>query len=147
MAKTELVKTHELDKMLGILFADTPLEVVSSEQIQLEMVRRIMQAETMEEAFAEFKSTPMEHVEDVPLHVTGIAWAKSTYEEGAPIFALIRCHVHGDNREMVVSCGGTTVITRLRWAELHEAMPFDVRFVREQSQQNPEYKFWTAKLA
>jgi hypothetical protein len=111
------------------------------------MVRRIMEAETMEEAFTDFKSTPMEAMEGVPLTVTGIAWAKSAFEKGAPIFALIRCRPLGADREEVVSCGGATVITRLRWAELHEAMPFDVVFTQVQSQQNPEFKFWTAKLA
>lgn len=146
MANTEVVKAHQLDQMIEYLFDGIELEVVSPEAIQLDMVRRIMGAETLEEAFAEFKSTPMEDMEGVVLRVNGVAWAKSAFEAGAPIFALVRCVPDGSEKEVVVSCGGATVITRLRWAELHEAMPFRVTFARETSQQNPEYKYWTAKL-
>lgn len=146
MAHTEVIKANQLDQMLEYLFDGIELELASPEAIQLDMVRQIMAAETLEEAFSEFKSTPMEDMEGTVLHVHGVAWARSAYEAGAPIFGLVRVTADGSDKPIVVSCGGATVITRLRWAQLHNAMPFKVVFAREQSQQNPEYKYWTAKL-
>lgn len=135
----------KLDEMVELLFADAPIEVVSSEEIQLDMVRRIMQAETLEEAMADFTATPLERYEGVPIKVLGVRWAKSAYEAGSPIYAFMTVQVSGDNKIDVVSCGGATVVTRLRWAELHDQYPFSARFVRVQSQQNPEFKYWSVE--
>ena len=143
---TELERAN-LDEMVELLFAGEPIEVLSSEEIQLDMVRRIMQAETLEEAMADFTATPLERYEGVPLKVLGVRWAKSAYEAGSPIYAFITVQVSGDDKLDVVSCGGATVITRLRWVELHDAFPFSARFVRVQSQQNPEFKYWSVEDA
>lgn len=125
----------------------TEVQSVSSEEVQQDIVRRILAAETIEEAAQSFESVSAVDVEGIPLEVHGIAWLKSTFKEGPPVYALVDCLPKGAKKRVTVSIGGRSVMAFLLWAQEHKAMPFKVAFIRSEPGGENGYRYWQVKLA
>jgi hypothetical protein len=142
-----------LEQVEHTLLHGGDIDVVSDEEIQTDMVRRILAAETMEEAFAQFTTVPLDAVVQAPVEVQGIAWMKSAFDEGPKVYALLKLRLlkahtgAGKQGEVItVSMGGKTTMAAFVWAQRHAAMPFKGSFHREQSRSNAARSFIVFKL-
>ena len=143
MTSTELIKPQDIR---AALLHGKVLEVVPVDDVQADIVQRILGAKTIEDAARDFSAIPMEQVEGVALDITGLAWMQSSYEEGSPVYALVRARANNAPDEEVFSIGGRSVMAFLLWCQENKAMPFKATFIKKGSKANPERKFWTVKL-
>lgn len=123
------------------------LEIVSSEDVQADMVRRILQAGTLEDAFNNFSSVSASDLEGVPVRINGIAWMRSAFNEGPKVYALLDCVNLETGEAITVSMGGRSLMASFVWAQRNRAMPFEGEFVKERSRTNTERAYWLFKLA
>ncbi len=130
------------------------IDVVSDEQIQEDMVRRILSASTLEEAFASFETVPLDAIVQAPVEVQGVAWLRSAFDEGPKVYALLKLALlkntpgAGKAGDVVtVSMGGRTAMAAFVWAQRNAKMPFRGSFHREQSRSNAARSFIVFKLA
>lgn len=144
MSSTELVTLAQVEETL---LHGGEIDIVSPDAVQEEMVRRILESESVTDAFADFKATPMADLEGLALSVRGIAWMRSAFKEGPKVYALLDCVVKETGEEVTASMGGRTTMASFCWAQRNEAMPIDGTFVKERSNSDPEKAFWTFKLA
>lgn len=143
MTNMELIPAHDIRNALLNM---TEVQAVSSEAVQQDIVRRILEAETIEEAAQSFESVSAEDVEGKVLAINGIAWLKSTYKEGPPVYALVKCVPANTKKEITVSIGGRSVMAFLLWAQEHKVMPFKCVFVRSEPGGEHGYRYWQVKL-
>lgn len=141
---TELVALDDVERALIHMEA---IDIVPPEDISADIVRRILESDTLEEAARDFTADPADSIEGAEVVVTGVAWMKSAFDEGAPVYALMRVHGPTDKRERVVSIGGRSVLAMLLWAQRHEAMPFNGTFRKRPSRSDPSRSYWTFNLA
>ncbi|SRR6266568_6195249 len=144
MSATELVTIEQVE---DVLLHGGEMAVVSADAVQDDMVKRVLAAGALEEAFADFKATPAAELEGVGVTVNGIAWMRSAFEEGPKVYALLDCVVTDTGESVTVSMGGRTLMASFVWAQRNEAMPFTGTFRKERSNTNTERSFWTFKLA
>lgn len=140
--QAELVK---YDDIRNALIDMAEAQSVSSDDVQRDIVQRILDAKTIEEAAQSFEATSAQDVEGVPLTVHGIAWLKSSYKEGPPVYALIDCTPHGSKQRLKVSMGGRSAMAFLLWTQHHKAMPFDVVFSRSDPTEEGS-RYWKVNL-
>ena len=143
-----------LEQVEDVLLHGGVFEAVSEADIQRDMIRRILSAESMEEAFATFETTPLDMILGSKVSITGIAWLRSAYKDGPPVFALLKVQLLADHvgtgkkgDELTVSMGGATTMASFVWAQRHANMPFSGHFERNPSRSNPEKSFIVFKLA
>lgn len=144
MTSTDLVTIEQVE---DVLLHGGEMDIVSPDAVQEDMVRQILDAKSVDEAFSGFNATPAAELEGVKLTVNGIAWMRSAFTEGPQVYALLNCVVDETGEAVTVSMGGRSLMASFVWAQRQEAMPLTGTFVREQSNSNPERKFWLFKLA
>lgn len=144
MTSTDLVTIEQVE---DVLLHGGEMDIVSPDAVQEDMVRQILAAETVDEAFSGFSATPAAELEGVKLTVRGIAWMRSAFKEGPQVYALLDCVVDETGEHVTVSMGGRSLMASFVWAQRQEAMPLTGTFRREQSNSNTERKFWLFKLA
>lgn len=143
-----------LEQVEHTLLHGGDIDVVSDEEIQTDMVRRILAATTIEEAFAQFTTVPLDAVVQAPVEVQGVAWLKSAFDEGPKVYALLKLTLLKDHPGagkrgdiITVSMGGRTAMAAFVWAQRNAKMPFKGSFHREQSRSNAARSFILFKLA
>lgn len=144
MASTELVSLDDVERAL---LTGEDLAYVDPAEVSADIVRRILAAESLEDAFQSYEATPAEDVADELVTVTGIAWMRSTFNEGPPVYALMQVQRMDDGPPIVVSIGGRSVLAGLLWAMRNDAMPLKGTFRRRQSKSNEGKSYWTFQLA
>lgn len=136
-----------LEQVEDVLLHGGEVEVVSSDEVQADMVRRILEAGTVEDAFNNFQSVSASDIEGVEVEVRGIAWMRSAFNEGPKVYALLDCVNIETGEAITVSMGGRSLMASFLWAQRNRAMPFRGEFVKERSRTNTERAYWLFKLA
>lgn len=143
-----------LEQVEHTLLHGGDVAVVSDEEVQTDMVRRILASATMEEAFAQFTTVPLDTIVRAPVRVDGVAWRQSAFDEGPKVYAMLKITLLKDHAgagkkgdELVVSMGGRTTMAAFVWAQRNAKMPFAGSFHREQSRTNNARSFIVFKLA
>jgi hypothetical protein len=143
-----------LEQVEHALLHGGDIATVSDEEIQQDMVRRILEAGTLEEAFTQFTTVPLDDVIMAPVQVDGVAWLKSSFDEGPKVYALLKLTLlDGSSRagkkgeQVTVSMGGKTTMAAFVWAQRNAKMPFRGSFHREQSRSNANRTFIVFRLA
>lgn len=139
--------TLTLEQVEEVLLHGGALDAVSDEQMQNDMVRRILESDTLAAAFAEFKATPCKQMEGILLDIGGIAWVPSAFEEGPAVYALLKATVVESREQVTLSMGGRTLMASFVWAQRNAKMPIRGTFREQQSNTNSARKFWTFILA
>lgn len=146
MSSTDVVRLTT-EQVAETLLHGNDLDIVSSDDVQDDMVSRILTADTLAGAFASFESVSASDLEGVALEVTGVAWMRSAFKDGPKVYALLRCTLDESGDEVVVSMGGRTTMAAFLWAQQHEAMPIKGAFRMLRSKSDPEKTYWTFNLA
>jgi len=148
---TDLISLAEVEHTL---LHGGDIAAVSEDEIQQDMVARILAATTLEEAFAQFTTVPLDAVVGAKVEIQGVAWLKSAFDEGPKVYALLKlklvnAHVGAGKQgeTITVSMGGRTAMAAFVWAQRNAAMPFRGSFHREQSRSNAARSFIVFKLA
>lgn len=146
MASTAVVRITP-EQVAETLLHGNDVDIVSTEDVQDDMVSRILTGDTLEAAFASFESVSAKDLEGMSLQVTGVAWMRSAFTQGPKVYALLRCKLDESGDEVVVSMGGRTLMASFLWAQQHEAMPIRGAFRLLRSKTDPERSYWTFNLA
>lgn len=141
------VELATLEQVEQALLSGQGLDIVAPEQLQDDMVKRILEASDMEHAFQSFKATPVGEIEGIKVIVHGIAWLQSSFDEGSPVYALLSVTVDETGEPLTVSMGGRSLMASFLWAQRNKAMPFSGTFRKEQSRTNSSRAFWTFLLS
>lgn len=141
---TELIP---LDAVQDVLLHGGALDIIAPEAAQEDMIRRILEASDLKDAFAEYNATPAEQIEGQQVDVTGIAWMKSSFEDGPGVYALMQVVGVESGEQMTVSMGGRSLMASFLWAQRNHKMPIRGVFRKQQSQSNTARSFWTFLLA
>lgn len=136
-----------LEQVEDMLLHGGEVAVVSADAVQDDMVRRILQSDSVEGAFANFKATPASELAGQLVEVGGIAWMRSSFDEGPKVYALLNTVVVETGEALVVSMGGRSLMASFVWAQRNRAMPIRGTFMKERSNSNTERSFWVFKLA
>lgn len=144
MSTMDLIKLDDVERAL---LHGEAVEVVEAGEVSDDIVRRILAAESLEEAAQDFTATPADDIDGIMVEVVGIAWMRSEYKEGSPVYALMQVIPSGDTRKQVVSIGGRSVLAMLLWAQRNEAMPFSGVFRKRPSKSTEGHAYWTFSLA
>lgn len=135
-----------IEQVEDILLHGGDMPAISSEELQDDMVRRIIGAADLREAFAGFVATPADDIEGMMVDVIGVAWVRSAFDEGPAVYALLKVVGAEDRLERTVSMGGRSLMASFVWAQRNEAMPIRGTFRKEQSRSNANRAFWTFVL-
>ena len=144
MTSTELITLEQVE---DVLLHGGEAEFITSEDQRADIVRRILASETLEEAFKEVESVPMKQLDGTLITIHGVKWAKSGYQEGPGVYALLDVTQDGDKHHFVSSMGGSSVMTALLWACRHDGFPIKGVPRLKPSRSNPDKSYWTFKLA
>lgn len=136
-----------VEQVEDVLLHGGELDVVSPDDVQDDMVRQILAADSLDTAFEGFKATPAADLEGVRVTIEGVAWMRSAFDDGPKIYALLRGHISETGLPVTISMGGRSLMASFVWAQRNEAMPLEGTFVRERSNSNAERSFWTFRLA
>lgn len=136
----ELVSLKDVEKAI---LTGEGMDIIPPEQISADIVRRVLNADTIEEAFGSFDATPATEIEGLGVTVHGVTWMRSSFNEGPPVYALMRVTEDATGVQSVVSMGGQTVMAGLLWAQKHDALPITGVFRRKQSQSGDGNSYWT----
>lgn len=99
-------------------------------EIQRAIFARIMEAETPEEVFAQAGTTPWQDHIGRPFIVHAIRWLNSSYEEGAPVYALVEAADPETGEAVLLSCGGVNVMAQLLKLRGLDALPLAVKLMQ-----------------
>lgn len=98
-----------------------------SPDIDLDDAIRILSAETADEVLKVNEMRKIDTYDGKPFVVLSVTWRKSRKsDDGQGRYAVMRC-VDADGAEFLTTCGATKVVLQLRWAQLHNALPWRVQ--------------------
>lgn len=140
------VELATLEQVEQALLSGVDMDIVAPEQLQDDMVKRILEAADMETAFQSFTATPAKDIEGIKITIHGIAWLQSSFDDGPPVYALLNVTVDETGEALTVSMGGRSLMASFLWAQRNKAMPFSGTFRKEQSRTNSSRAFWTFLL-
>lgn len=96
------------------------------EQVQAEIARRILAADSMDSVWGATKTLSARDLLNQPIRVDAVRWVKSAHEAGAPKFAVVDAtKVYGDEA-VVFTCGALNVVLTLYKAQKFGALPMPV---------------------
>lgn len=124
----ELVPWARLEALVGPRLHEL---VVNPDDASWEIAERIMQADTVEAVYDQVEPTKARELFEVPLEVYGLRLHESDYEGGLKGYAAIDCANLKTGERLIVTCGGSTVLTQLIKTWLLEAFPVRIRFHRK----------------
>lgn len=113
---TELTKTRtaQLDLIQKVVLGEAELpENADPEAMSRAIMERILAAQSFEEVFVPQSIAAWRDVLlDVPVVVTDVHFNRSSYEQGAPVYAIVDVvDPNGETRS--VHCGGANVLAQL----------------------------------
>jgi hypothetical protein len=96
------------------------------ESVQLEIARRILQADSPDAVFAATQTKSARDLLNQPLEVTNVRWVKSAHEGGAPKFAVVDATMVFGDAPVTFTCGALNVVLTLYKLQKLNALPAKV---------------------
>ena len=113
------------------------------------IVARLLSAENEDELFGSRGAVHAEDVLNVPLTIRTVKWQRSSFENGASIYAVLE--VVDDNGEaFVVTCGSRNVMAVVLWLDTHGKLPtaYQVEIVRaDRASAGGFYPMWLERVS
>lgn len=113
-------------RMLDALQSGALAAMDDPEDISRAITDRILQATTADEILAPQGLISARDLLDVPIALTGVRWQASTYEEGAPVYAILEAKVLQSGDRVSVSCGARSVLAQAFQLQRRGFLPADV---------------------
>jgi hypothetical protein len=127
-------------RLVEFLQAAKDQEQVTPEQAALDIVRRILASDTIEDVLA---GTPAIHARDVVgdvLTITGYSFNESGFSEAGPgFYMLIEC-VDGNGEPFKVTCGALNVMAQLFRLGQLQAFPLAARLTEAENATKAGYR-------
>lgn len=117
-AKSQELTTQgaaQLDVIAKAIMGDGELpDRADPEAMSRAIMERILNAETMEDAFTQQNLTPLRSMLDTPFKITDVHFNRSKIEgEGAPVYAIVDVVLLDTGEQVSCSCGGKNVLAQL----------------------------------
>lgn len=139
MTSTEVATTGDA-RLAEFLAAAQSQEPVDPTQAALDIARRILASETIEDVLG---GTPAIHAADVigkSLNILGFTFNESAIEGSGPAFyMLIEC-VADDGEPFKVTCGAVNVMAQLFRLRQLDALPMQARIVETEARTRNGYR-------
>lgn len=130
--------------VVAVLEGTGTLVMRDPEDAALAIVQRILASETPEDVLNVQGTEDVDSVLGQTFVIQSLEWLKSAYEEGSPVFALIRLFLTRDGSERLITCGGRNVVAQLaRLAQLDAIDGRPLKLLRnERPTSNGYYPLW-----
>lgn len=117
------VEVHTAHREVAAFLARGKAAVeVDSEAAALDIVRRIVTAQSIDDVLGESEALHAKDVLGQSLAVHGVRWNQSDMADGPGFYALMEC-VDKDGQPFVVTCGALSCMAQLYRLEQLEAFP------------------------
>lgn len=98
-------------------------EVENSADVARLIVERILSAETEEELFASQEAMGWREYEGRTMEVRGVRWNRSSYDQGAPVYAVVDAVDIVTGQFVTLTTGSKSVMATLLWYDIRAAWP------------------------
>lgn len=105
-----------------------PEESSNPAEVQMDIMRRILSAKSLDEVFL---TTQLQSAEDYfgqAIIITDIRWGKSDFSDGPGVYAIVTGTESIFGNEVTLSCGGINVVAQLYMIRKFDALPMAVEF-------------------
>lgn len=92
--------------------ADTDQAELNPEQVTIDIIARILNADTVEGVLGGNNATSAEDYLDTPFALTAVRFNKSTFEDAGPKFYALLEGANIDGEPLVITCGARNVIAQ-----------------------------------
>jgi hypothetical protein len=99
------------------------------EEMQRSIIGRILEAETIDEVFAESATVSAEEILGQPHTVTAVDFSKSRFENGQPVFAIVT-GIFDKDETIIYTMGAATGLAQL--VRAYEALPLSLVLKRKE---------------
>lgn len=111
----------------------TNYEDVDPAQAALDIAKRIMDGDTVDDILGVGESTDATHAEDVigiPFTIHEVTWQKSNFNQGLPVYSVAHVTNLLTGQRDVVTCSATNVCSAFLAIQKKGLLPVDVKYVR-----------------
>jgi hypothetical protein len=119
-------------EVMGWIMARETMEQVDPEDAQLQIIARILMAESAEDVLAQDE---VKHARDVlaqPFRFMKVQWQRSEMEQGSACYAVIHAQYPGTNAPLVITTGAKNVMVQLLKMDMIGAFPFEGKIVQKE---------------
>lgn len=74
------------------------------------IVEQILASPDVDSVFSTFAATPISDLLGIPLEVRGVKWNRSSFDNGAPVFAVVNAVRLDSGEAVTATCGGRSVM-------------------------------------
>ena len=120
---------------------DLPVED-PTEEMGHDILRRVLAADSIDEALEAGTANKMEAFDGVPLSITGITFRQSDYQEGCGVYVLIEAFTEKAERPVVITSGASNVVAQCTVACREDDLPFKAKFKRSEKQTRNGFWVW-----
>ena len=111
-SSSDIAAITELEQIL--LGEKAPPDVVDDpEQISREIMAQLLAAESDEELESMGKAAGWRELEGIPMEIHAFSWRPSSFNEGAPVFFVVRATRLDDGSKVVLTTGSKNVLAQL----------------------------------
>lgn len=110
-SSTDLAQITELEEIL--LGGKVPDVVDDPADIAREIVAQLLSAESDEELESMGAATGWRELEGVPMQLSGFHWRPSSFDEGAPVYFVVRATRLDTGDKIVLTTGSQNVLAQL----------------------------------
>lgn len=134
-AETGEIVGQEIDVLaspeaaVAALMRGAALEYADPTFVQESIARRILTAETEEEAFAELPTLSTKDAVGMVLEIRDLRIFRSRYNGGAGGFAACDAVVVETGEEVILNTSAAKIGAKLVWLKMHDALPRRVRVI------------------
>lgn len=130
MASKDL-EPREVD--IARLMGDVMPEAEDSDVVQRQMVARILEAETLEGIFADFKTTATRDLIGVPIQIASCRLREGEQDGKKGVYMLLDCARLDDGEVFVANTGAPQIMAVVWGSMLHNALPIQVEVAEAQA--------------
>lgn len=140
-----LLTLTEVDRNNVAAFLETTRQIEDhdSDQTTVEILARILAAESVEDVLAPQAPVALKTLQGFPLSIDSVRWMKSDFAEGAGMYALIKGARTDTGETFLATCGGTNVLAQLFVLDKLGAFPTKVKITTaSKPTANGYYPLW-----
>lgn len=138
---TELAVPIRTEQVVAAIVDGAQLpEVESSEDGARNLALAILTAEDADAVLAVFDSASWRDLLDQPVEIHGVKWRRSSFDEGAPVFAIVDATTGEDGARVTLTTSGRSVMAALLRLDQLGAWPQRVKLTESRKPTEKGYK-------
>lgn len=120
---TDLVLAENRDNVIALLSGLKEMELTDASEINAAAIRRVLLAESEDEAFAEVDTYNCEAIEGKPFEVESARLLPSKYNGGKGAFLAADITLLDTGEKAIFTTSAARPAARIAWLQMHEKLP------------------------